>query len=71
MKQEIKKSGIIGLLSDSNTYETEKGKISMLTPCRCTMNLYEIYCLEGSLFNDVERYDTLEEVENRINELLN
>ena len=43
----------------------------MLTPCRATMNLYEIFCIEGDLFEDIERYDTLEEVEERINELLN
>ena len=70
MKKAIFKSGIEGLLSDSNRYKTDKGIISMLTPCRATMGTYEIYCIEGDLFEDVERYDTLEEVEARINELL-
>ena len=43
----------------------------MLTPCRATFNSYEIYCCEGGLFDDIERYDTLGETEERINELLN
>ena len=71
MEREIKKTGIEGLLSDSNRYKTVKGEISMLTPCRATFNSYEIYCCEGGLFDDIERYDTLEEAEERINELLN
>ena len=59
-----------GLLSDSNRYSSEKGLISLLEPCRATMDCYEIYCLEGNLFDDIERYDTLDEVENRIKKLL-
>ena len=59
-----------GLLSDSNRYSSEKGLISLLEPCRATMDCYEICCLEGNLFDDIERYDTLDEVENRIKKLL-
>jgi hypothetical protein len=59
-----------GLLSDSNRYSSEKGLISLLEPCRATMGCYEIYCLGGNLFDDIERYDTLDEVENRIKKLL-
>jgi hypothetical protein len=71
MEKEIKKTGIEGLLSDSHRYKTEKGEISMLPPCSPTFNSYEIYCWEGGLFDGIERYDTLEEAEERINELLN
>ena len=70
MEKFIVENEIPGLLSDSNRYKTEKGEISMLTPCRATFNTYEIYCIEGDLFDDIERYDTLEEAEARINELL-
>lgn len=70
MEKFIVSNAIPGLLSDSNRYKTEKGEISMLTPCRATFNSYEIYCIEGNLFDDIERYDTLEEAEARINELL-
>jgi len=55
-------------LSNSHRYKSAKGEISLLYPCFATMNMYEIYCPE--LFEDVERYDTLEEVEGRITELL-
>ena len=63
-------SGINGVLSDSDRYITELGEISLLTPCRATMNCFEIYCIEGDLFEDIERHDTLEEAETRINALL-
>ena len=59
-----------GLLSDSNRYSSEKGLISLLEPCGATMGCYQIYCIGGNLFDDIERYDTLDEVECRINELL-
>ncbi len=59
-----------GLLSDSNRYSSEKGLISLLEPCRATMGCYEIYCIGGNLFDDIERYETLDEVENRIKKLL-
>ena len=53
-------------------YSSKKGEISMIGPCFATCNQYEIYDVgETDLFNDIERYDTLEEVEKRISELLN
>lgn len=63
-------SGIKGVLSDSERYISELGEISMLNPCYATFNSYEIYCIEGDLFEDIERYKTIEEAEDRINELL-
>ena len=59
------------LLGNSNRYKTEKGEISCVHPCMVTMERYEIFSIEGDLFEDIERYDTLEEAEERIYELLN
>jgi len=70
MEKSILNTGIDGLLSDSNRYKTDKGEISLLTPCRATFNTFEIYCIEGGLFEDIERYNTLQEAEERINFLL-
>ena len=72
MKKETRKSNdpIGGLLSDSNRYSTKKGLISLVGPCMATIELFEIFCLEGDLFDDIERYDTEEEALNRIKELL-
>jgi len=56
------------LIGESYRYKSYKGEVSLLHPCFATMNMYEIYCPE--LFEDVERYDTLEEVEERIVVLL-
>jgi hypothetical protein len=70
MEKRIEKSGIAGLLGDSNRYKNEKGEISLIHPCRATMDSYEIYCCEGDLFEDIERFSTLEEAEKRISELL-
>jgi len=66
----VLKTGIANVVSDSHRYQTDKGIISMLHPCRATFNSYEIYCVEGSLFEDIERYETLEQAEQRIEELL-
>ena len=63
-------SAIAGLVGDSNRYKTDKGEISLVYPCKVTMDRYEIYCISGDLFDDVERYDTLDEAETRITELL-
>lgn len=59
-----------GFISDSNRYISEIGVISLLEPCSMTDNCYEIYCIEGNLFDYVERYCTLDEAENRIKKLL-
>jgi hypothetical protein len=67
MKKYIKTSSD----GDSHRYKTHKGEISLIYPCYHTMNKFEIYCIEGDLFDDVERFHTLGGVERRINELLN
>lgn len=71
-KQVMTVKGMEGklLVSDSHRYKTAKGEISMITPCYASFDMYEIYCIEGDLLQDIERYDTLEEAEERINELL-
>ena len=51
-------------------YETKKGIISLRKPSWMNGHTFEIYCLEGNLFYDVERFDTLNDAENKINELL-
>ena len=56
---------------DSHRYKNDKGEISLIYPSWVSMDLYEIYCIEGDLFEDIERFDTLEEAEARISELLN
>ena len=70
IQKSIIPNAIEGLLSDSHMYATEKGEISLLTPCMATWNTYEIYCTQGGLFEDIERYSTLEEAEERINNIL-
>ncbi len=61
----------LGLIGSSHRYKTERGEISLVHPCRTTMDTFEIYEIsENGLFEDVERFDTLEEAENRIKELL-
>lgn len=70
MKQRTIPSQSPGLAGPSNRYKTEKGEISLVGPCYATLNYYEIYCLSGNLFDDIERFETLEEAETRIRELL-
>ena len=70
MKKSIIKSAIRDFVSNSHRYETEKGEISLLTPCRATYELFEIYCIQGNLFEGIETFVTLEEAEQRISELL-
>lgn len=72
MKKEIVIRGeSFGILPNTSTiYSTEKGEISLLPPCEATFYSFEIYCIKGYLFDDIERYDTLEEAEARIKELL-
>lgn len=73
MKKEIVQRGeSFGILPfESTLYSTDKGEISMLTPCKATFYNFEIYCTKGYLFDDIERYATLEDTEARIKELLN
>lgn len=62
---------IPNLVGDSHRYKNDRGEISLLHPCYASMELYEIFCINGYLFEDIERYDTLEEAEERIHSLLN
>lgn len=55
---------------DSHRYETDKGIISLVHPCDMTFMSYEIFCIEGNLFDDIERYETLEMAEERILNLI-
>jgi hypothetical protein len=57
-------------LENSHRYKNDKGEISLLYPSRATMGDFEIFCIEGDLFDDVERYNSLQEAEQRISELL-
>ena len=54
-------------------YSSNKGKISLVEMKDYFYDgndLWEIYSLEGNLFEDVERFDTKAEAEERIRELL-
>lgn len=57
-------------IPNNEVHTTDKGSISMIPPCWVTMDMYEIYCLEGNLFDDIERFYTKEEAMERINNLL-
>jgi len=71
MEKSVNSRGsIFGILGPSNRYSNEKGLISLIEPCRATMNTYEIYCLEGDLFEDVERFDSLDAAEAAIRSYL-
>ncbi len=70
MIKNVIKSGIEGIVSDSHRYSNEIGEISLIYPSFSTNNMFEIYCTEGGLFDDIERFITLEEAEYRIKELL-
>jgi hypothetical protein len=54
----------------NTVYTTDLGSISMIPPSYVSGHFYEIYCLEGDLFDDIERFATLEAAEERINNLL-
>jgi len=56
-------------------YWSKKGRVSCFLSYPGAMGavpnyFWEIYCLEGRLFEDIERFDTEEECERRIIELL-
>jgi hypothetical protein len=54
-------------------YFNENGKISLISlPSYFEegVTLWEIFCLEGNLFDDVERFSSKKEAEKRIKELL-
>ena len=68
--KENSKTMMRGLLSDGNRYTSPKGEISLLSPCYATMDMFEIYCIDGDLFEDIERYETIQDAEIRISKLL-
>lgn len=70
MIKNVIKSGIEGIVSDSHRYLNEIGEISLIYPSFATNDMFEIYCIEGELFDDIERFITLEEAEDRIKYLL-
>ncbi len=54
-------------------YESEKGKISLIELkdyWNDGEDLWEIYCLEGNLFEDTERFSTKKEAVEEIKKLL-
>lgn len=50
-------------------YMTYDGKISLISPSIVSMYFWEIQCLEGNLLEDIERFDTKKDAENRIKEI--
>ena len=61
---------VTSLVSDSYRYKTEKGEISLIQPSEVNFDTYEIFCINGGLFNGVERFDTFHKAEERICDLL-
>jgi len=58
-----------GFGADRHTYSSDKGRISMVLLKNYFLNgrnFWEIYCLEGNLFEDVERFNTIEEAEQQV-----
>lgn len=56
-------------------YESDKGTISAVLSYPqgigiMPWNFWEIYCTQGDLMEDVERFDKEEDMENRVTELL-
>ena len=55
-------------------YSDTKGSISLIelkAYFKEEEDLWEIYCLDGELFEDVERFNSKDDAEKRIKELLN
>lgn len=70
MKETYIKKSDSPAMGDSHRFVTDKGEISLVYPIYYTSNTYEIYCISGELFEDVERFDTLDEAIARITSLL-
>ena len=51
-------------------YISDKGTISMAFPCPSTQGMFEICCINGGLFDDVELFLSKEDAERRIKNLL-
>ena len=59
---------------DQYIYTSDKGEVSLIKLInyfRDGKDLWEIYCLEGGLFQDVERFDTKREAVVEIKKYLN
>lgn len=75
--EKAKKQGIeVPMLFDKYQYiyKSEKGEISLVllkNYFKKGENFWEIYCLEGKLFQDVERFGTKKEAEKQIKKYLN
>jgi hypothetical protein len=55
-------------------FSSEKGEVSLIELLNYFgdgVDLWEIYCLKGNLFEDVERFPTKKEAEETISKLLN
>jgi len=70
MDKKVVNTGLSGIIGDSHRYSNDNGIISLVHPCFGTMDMFEIYCIEGDLFHDIERFHTLIEAEDIIKELL-
>ena len=57
-------------IPSNKVYSSDLGAISMIPPSYVSDYSYEIYCLEGGLFDDIERFKTRHEAKERINNLL-
>lgn len=61
---------MIPIIPSNKVYSSDLGAISMIPPSYVSNYSYEIYCLEGDLFDDIERFKTRHEAKERINNLL-
>ena len=61
---------VVPMVSDSTRFLSSKGEISMLTPCFATGDSFEIYCIEGDLFDDIERFESESEAMSAIKKYL-
>jgi len=69
-KKTIVRGEISLFIGDSHRYTTDKGTISLVYPSKYTCGMFEIYSIDGDLFDDIERYPTIKDAEDRIGELL-
>ena len=58
------------MIPSNKVYSSDLGSISMIPPSYVSDYSYEIYCLEGDLFDDIERFKTRHEAKERIDSLL-
>lgn len=75
MRREMRKVGVsFGILGEEQQiFSSEKGKISLIelpNYFKDGKDLWEIYCLKGNLFDDIERFCTQKKAIERIYELL-